>query len=307
MATSFLYDATNVVQELSSGTPTANLLSGGIDEVSLRTDAAGPRSFLSDALGSTLALTDPAGSVLARYTYEPFVRTAVSGATSANPYQYTGRENDGTGLYFYRARYYSPTFQRFISEDPIGFDGGINLYAYVDNNPIGFADPLGLKPRPRWWPAWLPWPRGSPNPRPQPNKPTQPELQTPRQAATQYCQEHGQLPFNIPFTKSPVTVSASATLGPANYSSTNDLNTVFPLIPWPEWLAGGASVDITINAPSQSSSNPIVGLGKNLSLGYFTSPNGPQGISLSLGPSVGPPINVSVPTNNACGMLAGGS
>src|SRR6266852_1215816 len=97
MASSFLYDATNVVQELSSGTPTANLLSGGIDEVSLRTDAAGHRSFLSDALGSTLALTDPAGSVLARYTYEPFVRTAVSGATSANPYQYTGRENDGTG------------------------------------------------------------------------------------------------------------------------------------------------------------------------------------------------------------------
>jgi RHS repeat-associated protein len=126
------------------------------------------------------------------------------------------------------------------------------------------------------------------------------------QAATQYCRQHGQLSFNVPFTNTPVTISASATLGPANYSSTNDLNAVFPLIPWPEWLAGGASFDITINAPSQPSSNPTVGFGKNLSLGYFTSPSGPQGISISLGPSVGPPINVSVPTENACGMRAGG-
>jgi len=37
--------------------------------------------------------------------------------------EFTGRENDGTGLYFYRARYYNPTFQRFIAQDPIGFGG----------------------------------------------------------------------------------------------------------------------------------------------------------------------------------------
>ncbi len=134
------------------------------------------------------------------------------------------------------------------------------------------------------------------------NNPTQ----TPRQAATQYCQQHGQLSFNIPFTKIPVTISASTTLGPANFSATNDINTVFPVIPWPEWLGGGASIDITINSPSEPSSNPNVGFGKNLSIGYFTTPSGPQGLSLSVGPSVGPPINVSVPTNNACGMLVGG-
>jgi RHS repeat-associated protein len=40
---------------------------------------------------------------------------------SANPAQYTGRENDGTGLYYYRGRYYSPTLQRFASQDPLGF------------------------------------------------------------------------------------------------------------------------------------------------------------------------------------------
>jgi RHS repeat-associated protein len=130
--------------------------------------------------------------------------------------------------------------------------------------------------------------------------------QTPRQAATKYCQQHGQLSFNIPFTKIPVTISLSATLGPANYSATNDINAVFPVIPWPEWLAAGAGVDVTVNAPAEPSSNPNVGLGKNLSVGYFTTPNGPQGLSLSVGPSIGPPINVSVPANNACGMLVGG-
>lgn len=57
----------------------------------------------------------------------------------------SGRENDGTGLYFNRARYYSPTLQRFISEDPIGFGGGdVNLYAYVSNGPISSKDSFGM-------------------------------------------------------------------------------------------------------------------------------------------------------------------
>jgi len=56
----------------------------------------------------------------------------------------TGRENDGTGLYFYRARYYSPTYQRFIAQDPIGFKGGdANLYAYVHDSPPVLTDPFG--------------------------------------------------------------------------------------------------------------------------------------------------------------------
>jgi RHS repeat-associated protein len=52
------------------------------------------------------------------YTYEPFGKTSVTGASSSNPSQYTARENDQTGLYYHRARYYSPSLQRFISEDP---------------------------------------------------------------------------------------------------------------------------------------------------------------------------------------------
>jgi RHS repeat-associated protein len=68
----------------------------------------------------------------------------VTSGASTNSVQYTGRENDGTGLHYYRARYYHPRLQRFISEDPIGFGGGEwNLYVYVGNNPIRFNDPAG--------------------------------------------------------------------------------------------------------------------------------------------------------------------
>ncbi len=65
------------------------------------------------------------------------------------------------------ARYYNPTLQRFISEDPTDFLGGINLYAYAGNNPIGFRDPVGLKPspgrsgQPRAW-VWVPEGNGEP-------------------------------------------------------------------------------------------------------------------------------------------------
>jgi len=61
-----------------------------------------------------------------------------------NSFQFTGRENEGTGLFYYRARYYHPTLGRFLSEDPIGIAGGFNFYAYVGNSPISYADPSGL-------------------------------------------------------------------------------------------------------------------------------------------------------------------
>ncbi len=142
--TNYLYDGANPVQELAGTTPTANLLTGlGIDERFTRTDSSATANFLTDALGSTLALTDPSGNTLASYTYEPFGNTTATGS-SASTYQYTGRENDGTGVYYYRARYYSPTLQRFVSEDPIGIVGGINKYAYTLSNPTTYRDPSGL-------------------------------------------------------------------------------------------------------------------------------------------------------------------
>jgi len=119
VGTQFLYDGPNAVQELSGSTPLANSLTGGVDEVFTRTGQAGTWNFLSDALGSTLGLTNGSGALVEQYTYEPFGNTSVAGSVF-NPTQYTGRENDGTGLYYNRARYYDPSIERFISEDPLG-------------------------------------------------------------------------------------------------------------------------------------------------------------------------------------------
>ena len=143
--TNYLYDRADVVQELSGGTPTANMLNGALVDERHTCDCNGaPRTLLTDALGSTLALTSSSGAVETEYTYDPFGATTSSGTASSNASQYTGRENDSTGLHYYRARYYSPVLQRFISEDPIGFGGGdINLYAYVGNAPTNFKDPSG--------------------------------------------------------------------------------------------------------------------------------------------------------------------
>jgi len=146
--TGLLYDNYNVVQELSGSKPTANLINGlRTDEIFTRTDSVGVSYFLKDALGSTLALANSSAAIATQYTYDPYGNTTNSGAANTNVYDYTGREDDGTTLYYYRARYYKPGFERFASEDPIGFAGGsANLFAYVADKPINFVDPWGLKP-----------------------------------------------------------------------------------------------------------------------------------------------------------------
>jgi RHS repeat-associated protein len=148
--TSFLYDGLNGIQEATGSEVTNVLTALGVDESLMRTDGEGTRGLLSDGLGSTLALTAN-GEVVTEYTYEAFGAT---GAASTNPSQYTGRENDGTGVYYYRARYYDPLRQRFISEDPLRFGAGdLNLYNYVFNHPTGLRDPSGMAVDPISWTA----------------------------------------------------------------------------------------------------------------------------------------------------------
>lgn len=79
------------------------------------------------------------------YAYSPYGEVSVLGPDGENSLQYTGRENDRTGLYYYRARYYDQVLKRFVSEDPIGLQGGSNLTAYVRGNPTNYVDPMGLQ------------------------------------------------------------------------------------------------------------------------------------------------------------------
>ncbi|MGH9906311.1 MAG: RHS repeat domain-containing protein, partial [Pyrinomonadaceae bacterium] len=142
-STSFLYDGANVIQELSGTTSTATMLTGRIDQIFSRNETSGNKSFLTDGLGSIIAETDSNGAPTTEYTYEPFGNTTQA-SSGGQPHQFNSRENDSTGLYYYRARYYSPTLQRFISEDPVGLGGGdTNFYTYTANDPINYIDPLG--------------------------------------------------------------------------------------------------------------------------------------------------------------------
>ncbi|HEX9938189.1 MAG TPA: RHS repeat-associated core domain-containing protein [Longimicrobium sp.] len=101
--------------------------------------------FATDANGNVLALTDSAGTVKNQYRYSPYGVAELVSETVANPLRYAAREWDAdAGLYFNRARWYDPQFQRFVSQDPIGIEGGLNLYAYADNDPVNANDPSGL-------------------------------------------------------------------------------------------------------------------------------------------------------------------
>jgi RHS repeat-associated protein len=158
LLTQFHYDGLDATRELGGGSEASYLRTLAIDEVLARTDAVDTLHYLADALGSSVGLITETGALNTTYTYEPFGRTAVDGP-ALNPFQYTGREHDGTGLYYYRERYHDPRLGRFINEDPIGLASrSTNLYAYVDSvgkvqtnlyeyadsSPINYVDPLGL-------------------------------------------------------------------------------------------------------------------------------------------------------------------
>jgi len=141
----FWYDSDDVYAELTGAIPSATYIRGlSIDEPFIRKGTS-DEFYETDALGTSLVLTNAVGASQTTYTYEPFGNTTQTGTVSGNAFQYTARENDGTGLYYYRARYYYPKIQRFISEDPLGFRAGDwDFYVYVGNRPLKNNDPTGL-------------------------------------------------------------------------------------------------------------------------------------------------------------------
>jgi len=81
------------------------------------------------------------------YEYDVYGQVAASDPNHPNRFMFTGREFDKeTGLYYYRARYYNASIGRFLQTDPIGYQGGVNLYSYCLNNPLGMTDASGCDP-----------------------------------------------------------------------------------------------------------------------------------------------------------------
>lgn len=106
-----------------------------------------------DQIGTPQILTDDEGDVVWGATYramgearEVIARASrVTGVTPHNPLRFQGQQFDEeTGLAYNRHRYYDPDIGRFVSKDPIGLDGGTNVYAY-GRNPVSWTDPLGLE------------------------------------------------------------------------------------------------------------------------------------------------------------------
>jgi RHS repeat-associated protein len=110
-----------------------------LDQVNV--GAATRATFVPDVQGSMVATLDSGSGAFTKAGYLPYGSSGSTGGT----FRYTGQRIDAEtgGLYYYRGRTYSPTLGRFVQVDPMGYEGGVNLYAYVFNDPLNLMDPFG--------------------------------------------------------------------------------------------------------------------------------------------------------------------
>ncbi|MGC4073935.1 MAG: RHS repeat-associated core domain-containing protein [Nibricoccus sp.] len=153
----YVYQGWNVIAELNGSGSTLRQFFWNSDVLLMIQD--GSETYLPgyDGNGNLTTLMKANGVIAAAYEYSPYgelLRAEGSYATQ-NPFRWSGQwTDDESSLVCYGLRYYNPGAGRFINRDPIGEAGGINLYAFVANNPVNTRDILGASP------PWRPQPPG---------------------------------------------------------------------------------------------------------------------------------------------------
>ena len=152
----YVYNGNQIAADLDgSGNLLRTYIWGtGIDNLLSFTDHTTSNTYyaIKDIQNTVIALADSGGTIVETYDYDAYGRTKVFNASGTelpeseigNRYCFQGREIDwATGLYYFRARWYNPEDGRWLSKDPIGIAGGLNLYEFCGSNPVNFVDPDG--------------------------------------------------------------------------------------------------------------------------------------------------------------------
>jgi RHS repeat-associated protein len=168
--TRYVYDGMRVIQERNgNGVPTVAYTrgpdlsgtlegAGGIGGLLARSEWDGSAwsrhaFYHSDGVGNVTALAVPNGNDIAlagSYRYDPFGRLigTPTGLAAINTQRYSSKDwHNASGFYYFGYRFYDPATQRWLNRDPIGEEGGVNLYGYVGNNPLTYWDAFGNDPQ----------------------------------------------------------------------------------------------------------------------------------------------------------------
>ena len=149
----FIFLGDKLLGEVHGSTPQRAYTWGANGITSMRHIGASNSYFYHHGpRGETTQVTNSAGSVVVDYRYDAYGNIVGTSGSLDNPFKFGGKygyysDENAIGLILAGARWYSPKLRRWLTRDPIEYDGGDNLYAYVEGNPVGFVDPEGLTPQ----------------------------------------------------------------------------------------------------------------------------------------------------------------
>lgn len=154
----FIWDAGKLLQERDGSNAVVRDYLWGINQpggvgalLSLKQGGAEYQVF-SNPRGDVTAVLNSSGAVVASYAYDPFGGPLATGGTLSQPIRYSTKLYDeGTGLYYFGHRFYSPQMGRWLSRDPLAEMASINLYRFAANNPLTHFDPFGAADNGGFW------------------------------------------------------------------------------------------------------------------------------------------------------------